>query len=208
MPRTSTNRSTMLNLLILTLRFFRNLPGCSTPTSRRHLRKQSYGAPPARPSPRPAEKLGKPGQHTGKQTIQPRKGHGVKPQGYSTELRTGSYELHQLYPTLLAQQTPLNEALTQGFERGTERSALARETQCYHSWFNLSILPSAIGKDKRIEHAGPLGSLGLNGAGEHDVDDITPTGAIEHAAPLGSLGLNGAGEHDVDDITPTGGEDV
>ncbi|KZV29826.1 hypothetical protein F511_24086 [Dorcoceras hygrometricum] len=30
---------------------------------------------------------------------------------------------------------------------------------------------------------------------------------IEHAGPLGSIGLNGAGEHD-DEITPTGGEDV
>ncbi|KZV58449.1 hypothetical protein F511_29553 [Dorcoceras hygrometricum] len=32
---------------------------------------------------------------------------------------------------------------------------------------------------------------------------------VSHAGPLGSLGLYGAGEHDnVDDITPTGGEDV
>ncbi|KZV16834.1 hypothetical protein F511_36685 [Dorcoceras hygrometricum] len=29
----------------------------------------------------------------------------------------------------------------------------------------------------------------------------------EHAGPLGSLGLNGAGEHDAD-ISPTGGEDL
>ncbi|KZV24469.1 hypothetical protein F511_19100 [Dorcoceras hygrometricum] len=30
----------------------------------------------------------------------------------------------------------------------------------------------------RIEHAEPIGSLGLNGAGEHDVDDITPTDGL------------------------------
>ncbi|KZV54200.1 hypothetical protein F511_13833 [Dorcoceras hygrometricum] len=30
----------------------------------------------------------------------------------------------------------------------------------------------------------------------------------EHAEPLGSLGLNGAGDDPADEITPTGGEDV
>ncbi|KZV16324.1 hypothetical protein F511_26302 [Dorcoceras hygrometricum] len=36
-------------------------------------------------------------------------------------------------------------------------------------------------RTNRIEHAGPLGSLGLNGAGEHDVDDITPIGGSRQA---------------------------
>ncbi|KZV19396.1 hypothetical protein F511_04257 [Dorcoceras hygrometricum] len=57
-----------------------------------------------------------------------------------------------------------------------------------------------------IEHAEPLGSLGLNGAGDDPVDEYIPTG--EHAEPLGSLGLNGAGDDPVDEYIPTGGEDL
>ncbi|KZV19232.1 hypothetical protein F511_20968 [Dorcoceras hygrometricum] len=57
-----------------------------------------------------------------------------------------------------------------------------------------------------IEHAEPLGSLGLNGAGDDPVDEHVPTG--EHAEPLGSLGLNGAGDDPVDEHVPTGGEDL
>ncbi|KZV54749.1 hypothetical protein F511_04098 [Dorcoceras hygrometricum] len=75
------------------------------------------------------------------------------------KLRIGSYELNQIFPTLLTQQKALNEAqegrclltspiLTQASKICTKRSVSARAVQCYPSYFNRSCLPSAIGEDK------------------------------------------------------------
>ncbi|KZV46108.1 hypothetical protein F511_30685 [Dorcoceras hygrometricum] len=40
------------------------------------------------------------------------------------------------------------------------------------------------------------------------LDRFGSTGPIEHAEPLGSLGLNGAGDDPTDEYIPTGGEDL